>query len=107
MDCIFQHYVQDLTREQVTVHLGMTPIYLSCFSRRTTGCDFVESINRLCVSRSYELLARNELPMTEVCFESGLSNLSSLNRRFRQLKDMTPTDYRHLVAQRLTEQNLF
>ncbi|HBN9498917.1 TPA: helix-turn-helix domain-containing protein [Pseudomonas aeruginosa] len=46
------------------------------------------------------------LPVTEVCFESGFSNLSNFNRRFQQLKGMTPTGYRRLVTQRLTEQNL-
>ncbi|MES2818155.1 MAG: helix-turn-helix domain-containing protein, partial [Pseudomonadota bacterium] len=46
------------------------------------------------------------LEVTDVCFESGFNNLSNFNRRFQQLKGMTPSDYRRLVVQRLTEQNL-
>jgi AraC-like DNA-binding protein len=45
--------------------------------------------------------------VTEICFESGFSNISNFNRRFHALKGMTPSDYRKQVAQRLTEQNLY
>ena len=86
---------------------GHDPHLLSRFFKQAAGRGFVvEFVNRLRISKSCELLARSELPVTEVCFESGFSNLSNFNRRFQQLKGMTPTGYRRLVTQRLTEQNL-
>ncbi|QXH58686.1 AraC family transcriptional regulator [Pseudomonas maumuensis] len=105
VDYIFQHYAQDLSQNDVAEHLGMTPTYFSRFFKQAAGRGFVEFVNRLRVSKSCELLAKGELPVTEVCFESGFSNLSNFNRRFLQLKGMTPSDYRSLVTQRLTEQN--
>jgi AraC-like DNA-binding protein len=51
------------------------------------------------------LLADGDKPVTDVCFESGFNNISNFNRRFQQLKGMTPSHYRRLVVQRLTEQN--
>jgi AraC-like DNA-binding protein len=59
------------------------------------------------VSKSCELLSKSDMPVTEICFESGFSNISNFNRRFHALKGMTPSDYRKQVAQRLTEQNLY
>jgi len=105
VDYIFQHYAQDLTQHEVAEHLGMTTTYFSRFFKQAAGRGFVEFVNRLRVSKSCELLAKGELPVTEVCFESGFSNLSNFNRRFQQLKGMTPSSYRSLVTQRLTEQN--
>ncbi|WP_349974412.1 AraC family transcriptional regulator [Pseudomonas sp. WHRI 8519] len=105
VDYIFQHYAQDLTQNEVAEHLGMTPTYFSRFFKQAAGRGFVEFVNRLRVSKACELLAKSGLPVTEVCFESGFSNLSNFNRRFQQLKGMTPSDYRSLVTQRLTEQN--
>lgn len=102
---IFQHYAQDLTQNEVAEHLGMTPTYFSRFFKQAAGRGFVEFVNRLRVSKACELLAKSDLPVTGVCFESGFSNLSNFNRRFQQLKGMTPSDYRSLVIQRLTEQN--
>lgn len=105
VDYIFQHYAQDLTQNEVAEHLGMTPTYFSRFFKQAAGRGFVEFVNRLRVSKSCELLAKSDLSVTEVCFESGFSNLSNFNRRFQQLKGMTPSGYRSLVTQRLTEQN--
>ncbi|ARS51156.1 AraC family transcriptional regulator [Ectopseudomonas mendocina] len=107
VDYIFQHYAQDLCQEEVAEHLGMTPSYFSRFFKQATGRGFVEFVNRLRVSKSCELLSKSEKPVTEVCFESGFSNISNFNRRFQQLKGMTPSRYRKLVVQRLTEQNLY
>ena len=53
-----------------------------------------------------ELLADGDKAVTDVCFESGFNNISNFNRRFQQLKGMTPSHYRRLAVQRLTEQNL-
>ena len=107
VDFIFQHYVQDLTQEQVAEQLGMTPTYFSRFFKQATGRGFVEFVNRLRVSKSCELLSTSDKPVTDVCFESGFSNVSNFNRRFQQLKGMTPSGYRRLVTQRLTEQNQY
>ena len=52
-----------------------------------------------------ELLVDGEKPVTDVCFESGFNNISNFNRRFQQLKGMTPSHYRRLAVQRVTEQN--
>lgn len=107
VDYIFAHYARELTLEEVSEHVGMKPTYFSRFFKQATGRSFVEFVNRLRVSKSCELLTDASLPVTEICFESGFSNISNFNRRFQQLKGMTPSDYRRLVGQRLTEENLY
>jgi len=103
---IFEHYMRELPLEEVASHLGMKPTYFSRFFKRATGRCYVEFVNSLRISKSCELLLDNEKPVTDICFESGFNNLSNFNRRFQQLKGMTPSRYRYLVEQRLTEQNL-
>ncbi|MGF0336060.1 AraC family transcriptional regulator [Ectopseudomonas toyotomiensis] len=107
VDYIFQHYAQGISQEEVAEHLGMTTTYFSRFFKQATGRGFVEFVNRLRVSKSCELLSKSDKPVTDVCFESGFSNISNFNRRFQQLKGMTPSGYRKLAVQRLTEQNLY
>ena len=67
---------------------------------------FIEFVNRLRISKTCELLADGDKPVTDVCFESGVNNISNNNRSFQQLKGMTPSHNRRLMVQRLTEQNL-
>jgi len=106
VDYIFAHYGRELCLEEVADHLNMKPTYFSRVFKQSTGRSFVEFVNRLRISKSCELLADGHTPVTDVCFESGFNNISNFNRRFQQLKGMTPSDYRRLAVQRLTEQNL-
>jgi AraC-like DNA-binding protein len=107
VEYIFTHYARELTLEEVADHLGMKPTYFSRVFKQATGRTFVEFVNRLRISKSCELLADGDKPVTDVCFESGFNNISNFNRRFQKLKGMTPSHYRRLAVQRLTEQNLY
>jgi AraC-like DNA-binding protein len=106
VDYIFAHYARELPLEEVAEHLGMKPTYFSRVFKQATGRTFIEFVNRLRISKSCELLADGDKAVTDVCFESGFNNISNFNRRFQQLKGMTPSHYRRLAVQRLTEQNL-
>lgn len=107
VDYIFAHYGRELPLEEVAEYLGMKPTYFSRVFKQATGRCFVEFVNRLRISKSCELLADGNMPVTDICFESGFNNISNFNRRFQQLKGMTPSHYRRLAVQRLTEQNLY
>lgn len=107
VDYIFAHYARELPLEEVAAYLGMKPTYFSRVFKQATGRCYVEFVNRLRISKSCELLADGNKPVTDVCFESGFNNISNFNRRFQQLKGMTPSHYRRLAVQRLTEQNLY
>jgi AraC-like DNA-binding protein len=106
VDYIFSHYSRELSLEEVAAHLEMKPTYFSRVFKQSTGRTFVEFVNRLRVSKSCELLSDGAKPVTDVCFESGFGNISNFNRRFLQLKGMTPSDYRRLAMQRLNEHSL-
>ncbi|MGV8604542.1 helix-turn-helix transcriptional regulator, partial [Pseudomonas aeruginosa] len=80
----FPPFAHHLPQEQVAAPLGMPPTYFSRFFKQAARRGFVEFVTRLRISKSCELLARSELPVTEVCFESGFSNLSNFTRRFQQ-----------------------
>ncbi|MDR6229748.1 AraC-like DNA-binding protein [Pseudomonas sp. SORGH_AS199] len=105
LNFIFDHYQRDFTQEEVAEHLGMTPTYFSRFFRQATGRTFVEFVNSLRISKACEMLSHSRMPVTDICFEAGFNNISNFNRRFHQLKGMTPRQYRTLTVQRLTEQN--
>ena len=107
VDYIFANYSRELPLEEVADYMGMKPTYFSRVFKQATGRCFVEFVNRLRISKSCELLVDGNKPVTDVCFESGFSNISNFNRRFQQLKGMTPSHYRRLAVQRLTEQNLY
>jgi len=95
---IFNHYHENLSLEEVAEELGMQPTYFSKFFRQATGRRFVEFVNSLRITRACDLLVHSDLPITNICFEVGFTNISNFNRHFMAFKEMTPSHYRKLAS---------
>lgn len=94
MDLIFEHYHTGISLEDVAAHVNVTPTYFSKFFRKATGHRFVEFINSLRINKACEYLAHTDEPITEICFHVGFNNIANFNRRFYDVKKMTPSEYR-------------
>ncbi|WP_299203804.1 AraC family transcriptional regulator [uncultured Amphritea sp.] len=91
---IFDHYDTEVTLEEVADKLKMSPTYFSRFFKKSTGHRFIEFVNGLRVNKACELLAHSDEPITEICFTVGFNNIANFNRRFSDIKSMTPSEYR-------------
>lgn len=85
----------DLARE-----LGMTESRFSRFFKRATGNTFTDFVNHVRVNRACQLLMKGDQLITHIGYEVGFNNLANFNRRFRDVKGMTPSDYRKQAASR-------
>ncbi len=64
------------------------------FFRKSTGKSFVEYLTELRVGAACRLLIETDRTVTQVCSAVGFNNLSNFNRRFRDLKGVTPREFR-------------
>jgi AraC-like DNA-binding protein len=62
--------------------------------RRATGNTFTDFVNRLRVNRACQLLMETDRYVTNICFDVGFGNVANFNRRFLEIKGMTPKEYR-------------
>ncbi len=85
----------DLARE-----LGMSESGFSRFFRRATGNTFTDFVNHVRVSRACQLLMESDLLITHIGYQVGFNNIANFNRRFLDIKGMTPSDYRRQAASR-------
>ncbi len=85
----------DLARE-----LAMTESGFSRFFRRATGNTFTDFVNHVRVSRACQLLMESDLLITHIGYQVGFNNIANFNRRFLDIKGMTPSDYRRQAASR-------
>lgn len=74
--------------------VGMTPQGFSRFFHRQVGCTFVTYLNRWRISLACQSLFETDVPITKIAYRVGFTNLSNFHRRFRQIKGITPADYR-------------
>lgn len=61
-----------------------------------TGRTLVAFVNELRIDHARKLLIDTNLPITEVAFDSGFTNLANFNRQFRQVCACSPREYRAL-----------
>lgn len=91
---ILQHYVRELTQEEVARHMDISATQFSKRFKRAAGHRFIDFVNQLRVNKVCEYLVNSELPITEICFSVGYNNIANFNRRFLDIKGMTPSEYR-------------
>ncbi len=94
LDLIFEQYQTGISLEEVADHVKVTPTYFSKFFKNATGHRFIEFINSLRINKACEHLAHTDKPITEICFQVGFNNVANFNRRFYDVKKMTPSEYR-------------
>ncbi|MGF1907207.1 helix-turn-helix domain-containing protein [Aliivibrio salmonicida] len=58
------------------------------------GMSFSDHLKQYRIGKSCELLASTNLPVTLVAEKTGFKNISNFNRQFKELKNMTPTEFR-------------
>jgi len=80
--------------------LGMTESSFSRYFRRATGNSFTDFVNRLRINRACQLLMETDRYITNVCYDVGFNNVANFNRRFLQLKGMTPKEFRRQAEAR-------
>jgi AraC-like DNA-binding protein len=81
-----------LSRAAAAAHMSV-PAFTRLF-KRCTGRTFVEYLTELRVGSACRQLVETDRTVTEVCFAAGFNNVSTFNRRFRELKGMTPRGFR-------------
>jgi len=85
----------DIKQSDVADLVSMTPQGFSRFFRTTTGRTFVSFVNVMRIMEACRLLVNTDDDIIDIAFQCGYANLSNFNRRFSELKQTTPRDYRN------------
>lgn len=103
---ILENFTRDICLPDLAGELGMSEWAFSRFFKKNRGSSFTDYVTTLRISYACKLLADTEMPVTDICFEIGYSNVSNFNRTFRSQRGMTPSAYRRLATQRVTHRAL-
>jgi len=100
VDRIIGDVAKPLSAGDVAAELGMSESRFSRFFRRATGNTFTDFVNRIRVNRACQLLMESDRLVTHICYEVGFNNVANFNRRFLEIKGMTPTEFRRQAEHR-------
>lgn len=97
---ISENVAQSLTAAELASDLGMSESRFSRFFRRATGNTYTDFVNRVRINRACQLLMSSDSYITNICYEVGFNNVANFNRRFLEIKGITPSEYRKQAESR-------
>ncbi len=97
---ITENVAQTITASEVAADLGMSESRFSRFFRRATGNTYTDFVNQVRINRACQLLMGSQRYITNICYDVGFNNVANFNRRFLELKGMTPTEFRRQAENR-------
>jgi len=92
------HFAEPLTLEDVCKVLRVSPATCNRLFRKSIGQSFKSALINIRISRACRLLLSGDDSIVDVAFSSGFTNLSNFNRRFKELKGVSPRSYRKLTT---------
>ncbi len=95
---IQQNYAEDITMADIAASamIGQSEC-LRCF-RNTIQIPPIQYVKRFRVQRAAELLSSTDRKIADIAAECGFQDASYFNRAFREIRGMTPGEYRQLVG---------
>ncbi len=98
IDAIFQYTIarfQDaISLTDIASNAGMSvPAFCSYF-KKTTKKTYVEFLNEVRIGHACKQLMDTQMPIQQICYDSGYSTLANFNKQFINIRKVTPSQYR-------------
>ena len=100
VDHITENCSRPFSMAELSRRVGMSESQFSRYFRRATGNTFTDFVNRLRIARACQLLMDTDRYITNVCYDAGFNNVANFNRRFLEIKGMTPKEFRRQAEAR-------
>jgi two-component system response regulator YesN len=91
---IESNYNKDLTLEDVSREVGLSPHYFSRFFKEETGENFIDYLTNIRIREAKNLLERENLSIKEVCFKVGYNDPNYFSRIFKRITGISPSEFR-------------
>jgi len=94
---IDRNFNRDLTLEEVSREVHVSPYYFSKLFKEQTGDNFINYLTQRRVDTAKQLLADGRLNVKTICNEIGYNDPNYFSRLFKRFEGVTPTEYREQV----------
>jgi AraC family transcriptional regulator, regulatory protein of adaptative response / methylphosphotriester-DNA alkyltransferase methyltransferase len=90
-----EHYRINLTLEDLSTQIGVSPFYLERLFKKETQETPRTYLEKIRIDKAAFLLKSTGLTNLDICYEVGFQSPSNFYRVFRERKNCTPSEYRN------------
>ena len=90
------NYSKQLTLEDVSREINISPQYLSKLFKEETGENFIDYLTGIRIKIAKSLLEDSDMSIKEICYNIGYSDPSYFSRIFKKIMGVTPTEYKEV-----------
>ncbi|MEL6653548.1 MAG: AraC family transcriptional regulator, partial [Bacteroidota bacterium] len=91
---LFANYTQEIRLPDLAERLNLSESAFCKLIKRHTGKTFTGILNEVRVGQACRLLIESNLQASEIAYACGYSSPAYFNRRFREIMDCAPLQYR-------------
>lgn len=93
-DYIDQNYNKDISLDEVSREINISPYYFSRLFKEESGQNFIEYVTNVRIEHAKKLLSETDKSMKEICSEVGYADPNYFSRTFKKNVGVTPTEYK-------------
>ena len=94
MNFIQDNYSREVSLDDVSGEVNISPYYFSKIFKEETGENFIEYLTRIRMEKAKELLKKPEISVKEAGVQSGYTDPNYFSRIFKKQTGMTPSEYK-------------
>ncbi|CAL1518461.1 AraC family transcriptional regulator [Chitinophaga sp. MM2321] len=95
---IMNNFQEGISLVKVAAVANMSPTAFSRYFKSRTRKSFSQFTIELRIGYACKLLMREDMSVTQACYESGFQNLSNFNQQFKEITRLTPKKYQLMHA---------
>lgn len=95
---IHNHYQEQITLEEVSDYVGLTPAYFSVMFKKETEIGFAKYLINERIEGAKDLLRESTLSVADICRKVGYNDPKHFTRLFEKNVGVKPAVYRKLYG---------
>lgn len=95
---IRENFQKELTLDEVSKIVDISPYYFSKLFKQETGENFIEYLTKIRMKNAEMLLQDSHYSIKEVCIMSGYGDPNYFSRIFKKYEGVTPSEYRERLG---------
>lgn len=101
VEYVNESYAEPMSVADVAARVNMSESSFSRYFSKATDSTFTAFVNRVRIHKACQLLMHSDQQISSICYAVGFNNVANFNRRFREVKGMTPKEFRRQSMDRL------